>query len=206
MDLNLLDSDRLAELHETRRNNKIRKICILIITASVAILIVFALIFGLLKLLNSNLSNDIEYNLSELSERQSVELDRNLTIQETLAEVGGLHDKKQILSRLLNLLEQLNIGVEYRNISINDNFKATVTGLAADFAMLDRLKSSLKNAIVRYELNGQEHTTALFNSVDITEGATEIDKKVNFRINIEYDPETFKFGVSKVELNQEGDD
>ena len=205
MELNLLDNDRLTKLRENRRNDKTRKICILIISFCGGILIILALAFGILKLLDSSLSSDIERNLDTLSERQGDELDRNLTIQETLANIGELHNKKQILSRLISLLEQLNVGVEYKNISISDNSETTATGVAKDFAMLDRLKNSLKNAIVKYESSGQEHTASLFKSVEITEGATEIDKEVNFRINLEYNPKIFKFSTSKVELTEEDD-
>jgi hypothetical protein len=66
------------------------------------------------------------------------------------------------------------------------------------------LKNSLKNAEVSFEIDNQKHTGKLFDSVEITEGATETDKRVNFRINLEYNVEVLKFDVGKIALRKQG--
>jgi len=204
IEINLLDEDRKNLLRENRRNRKTRKFCIIIITSCLAALIVLAVIFTILKISDSSLSVDIEKNKAALNDLRGSELDRNLNLQNILNNIQGLHDKKQIFSPILDSLWQLNVGAEYRNILVNNDGTITVTGLASDFSMLDTLKKFLKNAEVSFEFNGQKNTGKLFNSVEITEGATEIDKRVNFRINLEYNAEVLRFGVINVALVKKG--
>jgi len=204
IELNLLDDDRISRIQGNKRDKKLRRTCKLIFLICGASLILLGGIFAILKLLNYNLTADIEYSKAEISQLQGSELDRNLTIQKALSEIGELHAKKQKYSLLLLFLQQLNIGADYKNILISDNDKITISGITSDFSTLDKLKNSFKSALVEYELNDAKNVEYLFKSVEITEGATETDKKVNFRMNLEVNGEIFKFDTRNASLNKDG--
>ena len=202
MELNLLDDDRITKIRDDYRNSNLRRVCILVTTGCLAILIILAATFTVFRLSDMSISADLEHNKNAISEKQGNELNRNLTTQRALDNMDDLHSKKQVFSLLLNFLQQLNIGVEYKNILITDDKKTTISGLANDFSMLDKLKNSFKNASVEFGLNDKKRVESLFASVEITEGVTESDKRVNFRIDLEYNPEVLEFGAKNVSLKK----
>ena len=204
MEINLLDDDRINNIRSHYRNNKLRRNCLLIIFICISLLIILGAIFAVLKISDMTLSDNLKNNEAKLSELKGDELNKNLNIQKTLSELDNLHSRKQNFSILLNYLQQLNIGTDYKNILINDNTKTTVSGIANDFSTLDKLKNALKDATVSFKISEEEFTENLFKSVEITEGVTETNKKVNFRIELEYNNNILKFGASELSLNKKG--
>ncbi len=188
---------------ELLRAQRVRSIVIsgAIVTSIVAAGVVIAMlvyIYGVQSLRHYTLDQDIKSQSSELSKVE--DLSKILTIQNQLATMQNLNDKKQIDSRIFNVLSAV-VPPEPNTVKISrvtiDNAasKITLEGQTRAFDSMEVFKKTLDSAVIVYAENNEEKTIKLVDSLDagdISYGSNANNEKVIvFTLTFDYPTELF---------------
>jgi len=145
---------------------------------------------------------------------QNPDLSKNLTIQNQLSVIDGLHDNVPAMSRLFAALDAVNPPAP-NNIDADDVQVDTQAGTvvvqaqsAGGYQALETYKKTLTNAEVRYTEDGDTQTTPLATDISIDNVSYGHDSSgtnlVSFTATFTYAPELFKNSVSNVSVQITG--
>ena len=143
--LNLLPDVKMQYIQARRRKRLILGSSIII---SGFFLILFIMLFIYVRVAQpkhmTDLSNDIAAKTSELQSKEDI--NKILTVQNQLNSLSGLHDQKNISSRLFDYLEQLtpsDAAISAVNIDFQEH-KATIEGNAKEIRVVNKFVDTLK--------------------------------------------------------------
>ena len=158
-------------VHARRLEAKVVTGAALASIVSVGLVVLLALfVYGAQTLHKASLTNAIKSNSAELS--QVRDIDKYVTIQNQLNNLTSLHEKKQLYSRLFDVLSTLNPqapnNVRITKVTV-DAATSTLAfeGETSSFTALETFRDTLKNADLTYVKDGNSSTEKLFNSVTV---------------------------------------
>lgn len=198
IELNLLPDVKKEFIRAQRTRNQVVAMSLIAIVASVGLIIIFAFsVYGGQKLVMNNLTNDIKDKSAEL---QSVEdLDKYLTVQNQLGQIEGLHDNKELYSRLMDYLVVLNPvapnSVQLDTLEIiSQESTIVLKGLAPSSQAFNVFKDTLVNAQLVYTSGDENVESDLFSDVVVESGSlgrVSDQTMFTFIVRVTYDENAF---------------
>lgn len=184
---NLLPNVKLEYIQA--QQNKRRFISLAAMVGGVS-LIVFVLLFVVVNVLQrqhiKNLTNDIQRDSAKLE--AIPEIDKILTIQNQLASLPELHNKKAVTTRLTEYLKQVvpvNASVAKLDVDFVNN-AMTFNGAADSLGTINKFVDTLK--FTDYKIGDQQQKA--FSEVVLASFGRD-DKGASFQIKLKYDPIIF---------------
>ena len=185
---NLLPEVKKQYIKAKRLKRLIMSISTIAIVASLSIVF---LLFGVVQFSQKNnisdLTNDIEAEVSKLQEIE--DLDKILTIQSQLETLPQLHEEKPETSRLFTYLNQVTpVEVKIGEVNLDIiNSTMEITGTGDSLAAVNKYADTLK--FVEYSTGEDEDRFKPFSQVitDLNRDA----ERASYTITLEYDPLIF---------------
>lgn len=168
------------------------------IVAAAVVVVMLVYIYGVQSLRHYTLDQDIKSQSSELSKVE--DLSKILTIQNQLATMKDLNDKKQIDSRIFNVLSAVvppePNSVKLSRVTIdNTASKITLEGQTRAFDSMEVFKKTLDSAVIVYTDNNEQKSVKLADSLDagdVSYGSNANNEKVIvFTLTFAYPAELF---------------
>ena len=142
--------------------------------------------------------------------KDNPDLDNIVTIQNQLANVTALNDKKQITSRILEVLSAINPAepndVKMTAVTLDpaDNTLSVEATAKNGFEAADIFKKTILNTQVTYTANDKESTVPLTDTVDLGEVSYGTDsqgaKVLRFTLSFEYASKLLSNQVGSVKI------
>ena len=196
IELNLLPDVKKEYLKAQSFRAKTISLSILATIVAVgATAVLAAYVYGGQKLVSTLQKNDIEAKTKELKGKKDI--DKYLTIQSQLKDISGLHDQKNMTSRVLSVLPKLNPPAPNNVKLANASFTVidgslSLQGSVKDFSALTTFRDTLTNAKLTYTKDGQNLSEPLFSEVAITQSGygknDETGSSVGFSIITKFNP------------------
>lgn len=174
--LNLLPDVKKDLLRVRRERNLVVSISVIVVGASIGVLLLLSGTLGVLigakALMENSIKND-EQTIKQAQKKK--QLDKYITIQNQLKQIGKLKSDQQVYSRLMDYLTQLNPAAP-NNVQISsatieapagsssdtsssssssasaDGVTMTIEGKTTNFSALDVYKNTLSKAQLSYEV------------------------------------------------------
>ena len=189
-------------------------ISVAIVTGIVAVTVVIILaatVFGAQTLLMSQAQSAIETNYNKLK-ADHPDLDKVLTIQNQLNQLGALNENKLLTSRLFDVLVAISPAapnaVIYSDIGL-DSEQSTITiqGQAANsYGALDVFKKTIARTNVTYGPQNDSTTVPLTTEVSVTDTSYGQDstgaRVLRFILSFSYPPELFSTQSTNLKIVQ----
>lgn len=178
--LNLLPDVKKDLLRVRRERNLVVSISVVVVGASIGVLLLLSGTLGVLigakALMENSIKND-EQTIKQAQKKK--QLDKYITIQNQLKQIGKLKSDQQVYSRLMDYLTQLNPAAP-NNVQISsatieapagssgstsssssssasaDGITMTIEGKTTNFAALDVYKNTLSKAQLSYEVEEED--------------------------------------------------
>ncbi len=211
IELNLLPDIKQEFVHAQRQKRLVVSVMVLTSIGAVALV----LLLGFYAYAVQPVRNTIEDNLiadNSKKLKSNKNLVRNLTIQNQLSSITGLHEMKPLYQRLFDFLKVINpsapnnISISEASILQNEEGRniLVLEASAKDFQAVKVFQDTLENAKLTYVLDGKKSEEKLFDLVDITEQAlgtrSDGEKVASFKVGLEYNENTFAWNASKVSV------
>lgn len=185
---NLLPNVKL-EYVKARRNKRMT-LLIASLAAGATLAIMIVLFLGV-QVFQKKYSNDLTKDIKAESKKLEniPDLNKILTIQNQLASLPELHDKKPVVIRLLPYLKQITPAkVSIAKMDVNfDGSTVNITGAADSLGTVNTFVDTLKFTTYKTE-SGSEGTA--FSQVVLSNFGKD-DKGVSYQINFKFDPVIF---------------
>ena len=177
MSLNLLPDVKKDLLRVRRERNLVVSISVVVVGASIGVLLLLSGTLGVLigakALMENGIKND-EQTIKQAQKKK--QLDKYITIQNQLKQIGKLKSDQQVYSRLMDYLTQLNpaapnnvqissakieapagsSGDTSSSSSSSDGITMTIEGKTTNFSALDVYKNTLSKAQLSYEVEEED--------------------------------------------------
>ncbi len=178
--LNLLPDVKKDLLRVRRERNLVVSISVIVVGASIGVLLLLSGTLGVLigakALMENGIKND-EQTIKQAQKKK--QLDKYITIQNQLKQIGKLKSDQQVYSRLMDYLTQLNPAAP-NNVQISsakieapagssgdtsssgsssasaDGITMTIEGKTTNFSALDVYKNTLSKAQLSYEVEEED--------------------------------------------------
>ena len=178
--LNLLPDVKKDLLRVRRERNLVVSISVIVVGASIGVLLLLSGTLGVLigakALMENSIKND-EQTIKQAQKKK--QLDKYITIQNQLKQIGKLKSDQQVYSRLMDYLTQLNPAAP-NNVQISsakieapagssgdtsssssssasaDGITMTIEGKTTNFSALDVYKNTLSKAQLSYEVEEED--------------------------------------------------
>lgn len=178
--LNLLPDVKKDLLRVRRERNLVVSISVIVVGASIGVLLLLSGTLGVLigakALMENSIKND-EQTIKQAQKKK--QLDKYITIQNQLKQIGKLKSDQQVYSRLMDYLTQLNPAAP-NNVQISsatieapagssgdtsssssssastDGITMTIEGKTTNFSALDVYKNTLSKAQLNYEVEEED--------------------------------------------------
>ncbi len=154
---------------------------------------IFVISFFIVNVLQKTLINKTNDDIKTYSQKlKSIpDLDKVLTIQNQLKSLPGLHQQRQVISRLFNYLPQLTPSkVNIGQLSLDaDAHTVNITGTADTIALINTFIDTLKFTKVQVGADKSSQKPAFTNVVLSNVGRS--DKKASYTIDASFDPILF---------------
>lgn len=178
--LNLLPDVKKDLLRVRRERNLVVSISVVVVGASIGVLLLLSGTLGVLigakALMENSIKND-EQTIKQAQKKK--QLDKYITIQNQLKQIGKLKSDQQVYSRLMDYLTQLNPAAP-NNVQISsakieapagssgdtsssssssasaDGITMTIEGKTTNFSALDVYKNTLSKAQLSYEVEEED--------------------------------------------------
>ena len=178
--LNLLPDVKKDLLRVRRERNLVVSISVVVVGASIGVLLLLSGTLGVLigakALMENSIKND-EQTIKQAQKKK--QLDKYITIQNQLKQIGKLKSDQQVYSRLMDYLTQLNPATP-NNVQISsakieapagssgdtsssssssasaDGITMTIEGKTTNFSALDVYKNTLSKAQLSYEVEEED--------------------------------------------------
>lgn len=204
IELNLLPDVKKEFIRAQRTRNKIITISFFAMIAAGGLVFAFAFyVYAVQSVHTLVLDDQIKKKSAEL--KKVNELEKYLTIQNQLEQLGDLHDKKNTYSRLMDFLVNLNPsdpnGIQFTSVDVvGEETAITLKGTTATFESFNVFKDTLENAELTFYETEAERTPEnlkvekLFNGVFIESSSLAREQGnlvVSFTIRTEYNEKAF---------------
>ena len=178
--LNLLPDVKKDLLRVRRERNLVVSLSVIVVGASIGVLLLLSGTLGVLigakALMENSIKND-EQTIKQAQKKK--QLDKYITIQNQLKQIGKLKSDQQVYSRLMDYLTQLNPAAP-NNVQISsatieaqagssgdtsssssssasaDGITMTIEGKTTNFSALDVYKNTLSKAQLSYEVEEED--------------------------------------------------
>lgn len=195
IEFNLLPDVKMEYLKAQEDKRKFVSTSIIVASAAVIIFVVLFLIVNVVQRQQINkLTNEIKQ--SEATLKSTQDIDKILTIQNQLASLPSLHDKKYVAARLPQYLKQIvpsNVNIAKLDVDfVNSTMK--IDGSADSLASVNTFVDTLK--FTEYKV-GDETKKAFSEVVLASFGRNEAG--ATYEITLKFDPAIFN-SASEVEL------
>lgn len=188
--LNLLPDVKKDLLRVRRERNLVVSISVVVVGASIGVLLLLSGTLGVLigakALMENSIKND-EQTIKQAQKKK--QLDKYITIQNQLKQIGKLKSDQQVYSRLMDYLTQLNPAAP-NNVQISsakieapagssgdtsssssssasaDGITMTIEGKTTNFSALDVYKNTLSKAQLSYEVEEEDTSSDSESSVN----------------------------------------
>lgn len=188
--LNLLPDVKKDLLRVRRERNLVVSISVVVVGASIGVLLLLSGTLGVLigakALMENSIKND-EQTIKQAQKKK--QLDKYITIQNQLKQIGKLKSDQQVYSRLMDYLTQLNPAAP-NNVQISsakieapagssgdtsssssssasaDGITMTIEGKTTNFSALDVYKNTLSKAQLSYEVEEEDTSSDSENSAN----------------------------------------
>ncbi|HET8671709.1 MAG TPA: hypothetical protein VFM05_14110 [Candidatus Saccharimonadales bacterium] len=186
---NLLPDIKIQYLKAKRQQHMVVLASVVVSIVAVAVLaLLLAIVYGLQKKNINDLSTDIKAASQEL--RATKELDKILTVQNQLAALPSLHDRKVVSSRLYDMLSQITPASA--SISkLNVDWAAstmTISGSADNLATVNKYADTLK--FTNYSTKTDETDKRAFSDV-VLSSFTRSSDSTTYEMALKFDPLIF---------------
>lgn len=175
--LNLLPDVKKDLLRVRRERNLVVSISVVVVGASIGVLLLLSGTLGVLigakALMENGIKND-EQTIKQAQKKK--QLDKYITVQNQLKQIGKLKSDQQVYSRLMDYLTQLNpaapnnvqissakieapagsSGDTSSSSSSSDGITMTIEGKTTNFSALDVYKNTLSKAQLSYEVEEED--------------------------------------------------
>ncbi len=175
--LNLLPDVKKDLLRVRRERNLVVSISVVVVGASIGVLLLLSGTLGVLigakALMENSIKND-EQTIKQAQKKK--QLDKYITVQNQLKQIGKLKSDQQVYSRLMDYLTQLNpaapnnvqissakieapagsSGDTSSSSSSSDGITMTIEGKTTNFSALDVYKNTLSKAQLSYEVEEED--------------------------------------------------
>jgi Tfp pilus assembly protein PilN len=160
------------------------------VVAAVSLLVLILLFVGV-QIVQKKHSKDLSADIKEQSSKlEGVnDLNKILTIQNQMASLPELHDKKPVASRLFNYLKQVtpaNVSIATVNVDF-DAHTLTITGSADAISTVNKYVDTLK--FTTYKTSDNTGTNA-FSAVVLAGFGTD-DKGASYNLRLNFDEKIF---------------
>lgn len=189
IEFNLLPDVKIAYIKAERTKHAVIAISLITIAAS---LFVFSFLFLTVNVWQKKSINDLTGDIKTESRKLSdvEDLNKILTVQNQLKELNGLHDKKPVVVRLSQFIQQVTpttatiatMNVEY------DAATMSITGNAASLDAVNTFVDALKFTTYTTEQDGEQ--TRAFSNVVMTSFGRSTES-ATYTINLSFDPVIF---------------
>lgn len=178
--LNLLPDVKKDLLRVRRERNLVVSISVIVVGASIGVLLLLSGTLGVLVATKALMENSIKNDEQTIKQAQKKkQLDKYITIQNQLKQIGKLKSDQQVYSRLMDYLTQLNPAAP-NNVQISsatieapagssgstsssssssasaDGITMTIEGKTTNFSALDVYKNTLSKAQLSYEVEEED--------------------------------------------------
>ena len=178
--LNLLPDVKKDLLRVRRERNLVVSISVVVVGASIGVLLLLSGTLGVLVGAKALMENSIKNDEQTIKQAQKKkQLDKYITIQNQLKQIGKLKSDQQVYSRLMDYLTQLNPAAP-NNVQISsatieapagssggtsssssssasaDGITMTIEGKTTNFSALDVYKNTLSKAQLSYEVEEED--------------------------------------------------
>ena len=178
--LNLLPDVKKDLLRVRRERNLVVSISVVVVGASIGVLLLLSGTLGVLVATKALMENSIKNDEQTIKQAQKKkQLDKYITVQNQLKQIGKLKSDQQIYSRLMDYLTQLNPAAP-NNVQISsatieapagssgstsssssssasaDGITMTIEGKTTNFSALDVYKNTLSKAQLSYEVEEED--------------------------------------------------
>ncbi len=175
--LNLLPDVKKDLLRVRRERNLVVSISVVVVGASIGVLLLLSGTLGVLVATKALMENGIKNDEQTIKQAQKKkQLDKYITIQNQLKQIGKLKSDQQVYSRLMDYLTQLNpaapnnvqissakieapagsSGDTSSSSSSSDGITMTIEGKTTNFSALDVYKNTLSKAQLSYEVEEED--------------------------------------------------
>jgi Tfp pilus assembly protein PilN len=205
IELNLLPDVKKEFIRAQRARNKIITIAFFAMIATGGLVFAFGFyVFAVQPVHTFVLDEQIKKKNAEL--KKVKELEKYLTIQNQLEQIGKLHDSKNTYSRLMDYLVKLNPGdpntVAFTSVDVtNEETAITLKGITPTFESFNVFKDTLENAeLTYYETDEKDRkpedlqVEKLFENIQIESSNLSREQGflvVSFTIRTEYNQKAF---------------
>ncbi len=207
IELNLLPDVKKEFIKAQRTRNRVVSGAIMVsLIAGGAVAFLATTVYGAQALLIKNMNDQITNNHKELAKKQ--EIDKYLAVQSQLDALHKVSQQRDIDSRLLGYLPQLNpappSNVTLYTLSLDKSIKSLVIdGSANSFEAVNNFRSTLQNAKITYKLDGEDKDVMFFSAVEVTApGMSKAEGKVTvaFKATLTYAPEVFDEHITDIKV------
>lgn len=178
--LNLLPDVKKDLLRVRRERNLVVSISVVVVGASIGVLLLLSGTLGVLVATKALIENGIKNDEQTIKQAQKKkQLDKYITVQNQLKQIGKLKSDQQVYSRLMDYLTQLNPAAP-NNVQISsatieaptgssgdtsssssssasaDGITMTIEGKTTNFSALDVYKNTLSKAQLSYEVEEED--------------------------------------------------
>lgn len=178
--LNLLPDVKKDLLRVRRERNLVVSISVVVVGASIGVLLLLSGTLGVLVATKALMENGIKNDEQTIKQAQKKkQLDKYITVQNQLKQIGKLKSDQQVYSRLMDYLTQLNPAAP-NNVQISsakieapagsssgtsssssssasaDGITMTIEGKTTNFSALDVYKNTLSKAQLSYEVEEED--------------------------------------------------
>lgn len=178
--LNLLPDVKKDLLRVRRERNLVVSISVVVVGASIGVLLLLSGTLGVLVATKALMENSIKNDEQTIKQAQKKkQLDKYITVQNQLKQIGKLKSDQQVYSRLMDYLTQLNPAAP-NNVQISsakieapagsssgtsssssssasaDGITMTIEGKTTNFSALDVYKNTLSKAQLSYEVEEED--------------------------------------------------
>jgi Tfp pilus assembly protein PilN len=202
IELNLLPDVKKEFLKAQSARNRVTFFAIMAVIGAAGLTVAMAaFVYGVQNAQIYFLNQSIQNRSAEL---QSIEdIDKYLTVQNQLDQIGALHSGKNMYSRLMDFVKVLNPTapheVQLGSLEINDEQKMiTFSGTTRTFESFNIFKDTLENAEIAYsdfiDPEAPPVTEKLFSNVVVeNSGLARVgnQQRVSFVVNVTFNEKTF---------------
>ena len=172
--LNLLPDVKKDLLRVRRERNLVVSISVVVVGASIGVLLLLSGTLGVLVATKALMENGIKNDEQTIKQAQKKkQLDKYITVQNQLKQIGKLKSDQQVYSRLMDYLTQLNpaapnnvqissatieapAGSSGSTSSSSSSSAMTIEGKTTNFSALDVYKNTLSKAQLSYEVEEED--------------------------------------------------
>lgn len=174
IEINLVPDVKQELIHAQRVRLSVISLAVTASIIAVAVVVVLGLIYGGMKISSRVLDSQITEKSKRLSSVNDI--DKTLTIQNQLAQIGPIHDSSHVTSRIFGVLVPISAQgapnqIQYTNVTVDTaESVVTVQAQTSQYSGLDTFKKTLASTQFKYSTDGSSDSQEepLASNIDVT--------------------------------------